>query len=543
MDRVRRNKKTAMKILITPDVPDWAIGALTHSIVRHANRFNMQVVNVHPRDYVPGAMNIRIDIKKNGKPDLWHCMYFNSGKQLLDSMTEIQDIPSVLTHTNHDKLEKDDWSHYDAQVVATNWAIDKLRAKYQDKVHKIPYGIDLDRFSFIDERTDDKKTVGYVGRIVPWKHLGEITLAAKKLKYRVLASGYVDKPDYWKTIDKDVLTFHGGVGRREMADQAYKDKLYGEMSVFVMYSTGEYESGTLPLLEAMARGIPVMATSQGMARDLIEDGRNGFIFTPENFEEKLKELMENRDLQERFRQEAWKTIKNYSEQWMSLEYQKLYARILAKGKPTISIVIPTKDRADQLLDSLVAIETQNYPYAEVIVCDDGSSDANVRKVVIEAKKQMRTPILYQRVSEGKHYGLAHARNMGVAEAIGDIVVFLDDRLMLRPGALEAIAASDPKAKTFYHGGKVAGGLVSAKRAFIENFSWVRRSEIVNGGMFPEWLRLYGGMSQEIRSRLNAQGWKFEYKPEAVAHAMTDSPRHGRKDQVWKAKLLLRKLYG
>ena len=532
-----------MKILITPDVPDWAIGALTHSIARHANRFNIQVTPVHPRDYTPGAINIRIDMKKNGKYDLWHCMYFNSGKQLLDSLAEIKDIPSVLTHTNHDKLEKEDWSHYEAQVVATNWAIDKLKGKYGDKVKKIPYGIDLERFSFIDERKDDGKTIGYVGRVVPWKHLGDITLSAKKLGYRVLGSGYVDKPDYWNTVDKEVLTFHGGTGRREMSDMAFKDNLYEQMTVFVMYSTGEYESGTLPLLEAMARGIPVMATSQGMARDLIEDGKNGFIFTEENFEEKLKELVENKDLQERFRQEAWKTIKNYSEEWMSLEYQKLSARILAKCKPTISIVIPTKNRADQLLDSLVAIEEQNYPYAEVIVCDDGSDDPLVRKIVMEAKKQMRTPILYTRTSEGKHYGLAHARNVGVAEAIGDIVVFLDDRLRLSPGALDAIAASDPEAKTFYHGAKLAGGLVSTKRAFIENFSWCLRSEIINAGLWPEWLRMYGGMSQEIRSRLNAQGWKFEYKPEAIAGAMTDSPRHGRKSDTWKSKLLLRKLYG
>jgi len=49
------------------------------------------------------------------------------------------------------------------------------------------------------------------------------------------------------------------------------------MTVFVMYSTGEKESGTLPLLHAMARGVPVMATHQGMARDIIKDGENGII--------------------------------------------------------------------------------------------------------------------------------------------------------------------------------------------------------------------------------------------------------------------------
>jgi glycosyltransferase involved in cell wall biosynthesis len=37
-----------------------------------------------------------------------------------------------------------------------------LGDRYKNVV-KIPYGVDLDRYAFIDERKDDGKTVGYVG--------------------------------------------------------------------------------------------------------------------------------------------------------------------------------------------------------------------------------------------------------------------------------------------------------------------------------------------------------------------------------------------
>ena len=70
-----------MKILITPDVPDWAIGALTRAIVQHADhRFEFLVVNVHPRQWQGPALQIRQYIKEHGPFDLWHCMYWNSGK-------------------------------------------------------------------------------------------------------------------------------------------------------------------------------------------------------------------------------------------------------------------------------------------------------------------------------------------------------------------------------------------------------------------------------------------------------------------------------
>lgn len=531
-----------MKILLVDDVPEWGIGALTKSIERHAkHRFNITVVHVHPRSPDGEAIKLRTYIQSQGNFDLWVAMYWNSGSRLLDLVPELRDVPGIVSHQNHYALEKEKWDRYQKIVIPTKWGEDFLKDKYYGKVERIPYGIDLDRFSFIEDRIDDGKTIGYVGRVIEHKHLGEITLAAKKLGYRVLGTGYVDKPEYWQTVDKEALDFHGGVGRQNMNDAAIKDRLYEKMTVFVMYSTGEKETGTLPLLEAMARGVPVMSTSQGMARDLIEDGKNGIIFTEENFEEKLDMLMKNRELQEKLRQEGWKTIRNYPEERMSLDNQKLWASMLANGKKTISIVIPTKNRPEQLMDSLVAIEAQQYPYAEVLVCDDGLT-TETAQVVKAAKAQMRTPVIHLRTS-ARPYGLSEARNLGIIEALGEIVVFLDDRLKLRPGALNSIAACAMKPKVFYHGAKWAAGFKSTKLGFIENFSWCLRRDIIEGGMFPEWLRSYGGISQEVRHRLSSQGWSFEYYSEAESEAMVGVPKNKERSQVWKSKNLLRKIYG
>lgn len=533
-----------MRILITPDIMEWAIGSLTKSIVRHAqHRFDFTVVPVHPRAATDPALHIRQLIKEQGQFDLWHCMYWNSGEQLLSLLPELRGIPSVLSHHNHYALQKADWSRYTKVVVPTGWSYDFLAPKYNNLI-KIPYGIDLDRFSYIDERKDDGQTIGYVGRVVPHKNLARICQAAKNMGAKVLATGYVEKTDYYETVDKSVLEIHGGTGRGTMASQAFKDRLYERMTAFVMYSTGEVETGTLPLFEAMARGVPVLTTAQGSARDLITDGENGIIFNEENFAEKLAMLLADRKLQDRLRENAWKTVKGYPEEMMSLQYQKVYADIFAEGKKKISIIIPTKNRAELVAESLLSIEAQDYAYKEVIVVDDGSTDQKTDVVINAMRKHAKTPIILLRTGNNDgHYGLARARNIGVIEAIGDIVVLLDDRLKLAPNALTDIAASQMEPMRFYWGAKLVNNEESTKRTFIENFSWCRRDDLINAGLFPEWLQLYGGMSEEIRKRLATQGWQFVYNPKPTAEQMTGSGRYKHKDQVWKAKFLLRKLYG
>ena len=54
------------------------------------------------------------------------------------------------------------------------------------------------------------------------------------------------------------------------------------------------------------------------------------------------------------------------------------------------------------------------------------------------------------------------------------------------------------------------------RPFIENFFIVRRKHIIQAGGFNERIDEYGGQSQEIRSRLLAQGFILSFEPTAKA---------------------------
>lgn len=91
---------------------------------------------------------------------------------------------------------------------------------------------------------------------------------------------------------------------------------------------------------------------------------------------------------------------------------------------SLSVVIPTKDRADALARTLDALEAQRAGDAtlEAIVIDNGSSDETVAQVQHRAKGGT-IPI---RLLQQPERGPAAARNAGAKAASGDVLLFLGD---------------------------------------------------------------------------------------------------------------------
>ena len=86
-------------------------------------------------------------------------------------------------------------------------------------------------------------------------------------------------------------------------------KLYRLLDVF--WVTSRIEGGPVPLLEAMASGIPCISTPVGAAVDLVEHQKNGFLVPfdcPDRFVQQTLQLAENQDLRERIGCEARSTI-------------------------------------------------------------------------------------------------------------------------------------------------------------------------------------------------------------------------------------------
>lgn len=109
--------------------------------------------------------------------------------------------------------------------------------------------------------------------------------------------------------------------------------------------------------------------------------------------------------------------------------------------PTISVVIPTYNRAALLPEAITSALEQSSAPLEVIVVDDGSQDDTAAAVAPfgSAVRYIRQP----------NAGVGAARNTGVRAATGEWVAFLDsddtwerDKLALQLAALGAVPEAD-----------------------------------------------------------------------------------------------------
>lgn len=91
----------------------------------------------------------------------------------------------------------------------------------------------------------------------------------------------------------------------------------------------------------------------------------------------------------------------------------------ADSLPTVSIVIPVKDRADELRDCLTSLQQLDYPQhkLEIVVVDDGSTDNT------PAVAEAFGALLVESGAVGG--GPALARNKGARTASGEILAFID----------------------------------------------------------------------------------------------------------------------
>jgi glycosyltransferase involved in cell wall biosynthesis len=97
----------------------------------------------------------------------------------------------------------------------------------------------------------------------------------------------------------------------------------------------------------------------------------------------------------------------------------------------ISVIVPALNSADTIYYTLSSIFSSDFPrnLYEVIVVDNGSSDATV-----EVAKKFPAKILIC----GRK-GQAHARNMGLDEASGDVICFTDSDVIVPKDWLKKIS--------------------------------------------------------------------------------------------------------
>jgi glycosyltransferase involved in cell wall biosynthesis len=100
-------------------------------------------------------------------------------------------------------------------------------------------------------------------------------------------------------------------------------------------------------------------------------------------------------------------------------------------RPLVSVVIPTRNSARFLAETLESVAAQTFAEHEIVVVDAGSADDTCEI----ARRHPKARIISQRST-----GLSGAWNEGIAAARGELVAFLDSDDLWHPRKLELQAA-------------------------------------------------------------------------------------------------------
>lgn len=506
-----------------------AIWKLAEMVKRENSHFNIDVFPVHPKRNSPEVL---FEAQQKIRwADLIDIHYWKSGEVVrMLFPVDFEKRKRIVCHFNPYDIDKVKWLDIYQEIVVGNQDIHQ-RIPYSIL---IPYGVDLDFFEFSSKMSQEKVVNMVVGRIEGKKGVREVAEVCQKLGYKFVLVGRVSDINYMRSViaaGKESIEFIENVTEEKLREVYYRSMVH------VCNSIDEFESGTLPILEAMACGVPVLTRNVGHVPDLFNGSnmvvRKGKESDVVDLEKELKELVENEERRKKIRESAFKSIKNRYHKKMARQFSRLYYDVLNKS-PLVSIIVPTKDRGLPLLNCLAKAVNQSYKNCEVVIADSG--EFPVEDVVRKLRGLSKVPIKYIRF-QSDHYSLAEARNRAVIEAQGEILVFCDDRLEMDEKSVEEFV------KLSKSGCWLWGVKDEYEKPFVENFSSVKREDLIKGGMFNERVMWYGGMSEEIRSRFSKEGFAFELVKTAKAKSVVKSgDRDQKRKGMIQSKFLLYKLY-
>lgn len=186
---------------------------------------------------------------------------------------------------------------YTGVIVPTNHVARKL-AEYgveESRLAVVPNGVDADRYRLTDLERNQRYLIT-VGRLSKRKGqdtileaFQEIHQRAQEVELHVIGDGPArsELEEYTETLGlSDAVTFHGYVESDE------KIEMMNRAGIFVFAS--RQEGFGLVLLEAMASGLPVVATKLPVYDDFFQQDTNGRLLgtrDPESFAREVLELL------------------------------------------------------------------------------------------------------------------------------------------------------------------------------------------------------------------------------------------------------------
>jgi UDP-glucose:(heptosyl)LPS alpha-1,3-glucosyltransferase len=234
------------------------------------------------------------------------------------------------------------------RVVAISERVRTQLKKYygipDERIVTIPNGINLSRYQpgTSQSRAEVRREFGVADEVPLVLFVGS-QYRLKGLEFAIRALGEMktkalllvvgaDNPAPFKRLTEEL----GLTGRVIFAGiRNDLPRIYPAADAFVLPTL--YESFALVCLEAMASGVPVLASPVGGIEDYLRDGENGFHIAREaaNIAAKLDLVLNDAELRAHFRTRGLATVQDYTWQRIAEKYLTLFNELLGERVPEV----------------------------------------------------------------------------------------------------------------------------------------------------------------------------------------------------------------
>ena len=216
-----------------------------------------------------------------------------------------------------------------------------------EKFHIVSLGINTEPFSNICRQGSENRTFGYFGRIAPEKGFHNAVDAFIKInknrepKIKMLSGGWLGESDrsYFeeqtKKIDQANLTEYFNYSEAPTLEE--KKDFFSKIDVFTMPTDQEEPKG-IPVLEALASGLPVVQPDKGVFSAMINTTKGGVLYDdrdPSALSQELLKLIDNRGKAEALGRTGRDNVKiHFSDDKMAVDTKSVYEKLLNKSAQT-----------------------------------------------------------------------------------------------------------------------------------------------------------------------------------------------------------------
>jgi len=203
---------------------------------------------------------------------------------LMKNESFVDAVAKIYQHS----IEKFALAQSDRLITVSEFVKNNYLTNHIKKVSIIPPGVDINKFRLLDKVNKTPNNILFVAQLSKghkWKGLDYLLESIKLIKnirdvkLTVVGSGahvnhYKDKAN--ELHIRDNVIFKGKVSDDELV------KEYQKANIFILPSYSNAESFGIVNLEAMACGVPIVASKIGGIPDVVKDSKNGLLVPPKD---------------------------------------------------------------------------------------------------------------------------------------------------------------------------------------------------------------------------------------------------------------------